>query len=98
MLSYKLPPRQFIMRSSIASWTFGNAPIEQAFALVSSAGLLALTLPPLRTLVDGRHPPGQGMQGDGGGEELEALAVELDLITKRDAGPVAQLEHRVAKT
>jgi hypothetical protein len=33
------------------------------------------------------------MQGDGGGEELEALELELDLIAKRDADPVAQLEE-----
>jgi len=27
----------------------------------------------------------------------QALSVELDLIAKRGAGPVAQLEHRVAE-
>jgi len=32
-----------------------------------------------------------------GGEELEALAVELDLIAKRDAGPAGQAEHRAAE-
>ena len=78
------------MRSSIGSWTFG--PIEQAFARVSSAGYTDID--PTATAHSGRRaaPPGQGMQGDGGGEELEALALELDLIAKRDTGPVAQLE------
>jgi hypothetical protein len=80
------------MRSSIGSWTFG--PIEQAFARVSSAGYTDIDL--TATAHSGRRaaPPGQGMQGDGGGEELEALALELDLdlIAKRDTGPVAQLE------
>jgi simple sugar transport system ATP-binding protein len=32
-----------------------------------------------------------------GGEELEALAVELDLIAKRDSGPAKEIEHRVAE-
>ena len=32
-----------------------------------------------------------------GGEELEELAVELDLIAKRDTGPTGELEHRVAE-
>ena len=32
-----------------------------------------------------------------GGEELEKLAVELDLIAKRDAGPVSAIEHHVAE-
>jgi simple sugar transport system ATP-binding protein len=32
-----------------------------------------------------------------GGEELDELAVELDLITKRDSGPMSELEHRVAE-
>jgi simple sugar transport system ATP-binding protein len=32
-----------------------------------------------------------------GGEELEALAVELDLIAKRDTGPVSEIEHHVAE-
>src|ERR1700751_2600737 len=32
-----------------------------------------------------------------GGEELGKLAVELDLITKRDSGPMSELEHRVAE-
>jgi hypothetical protein len=84
------------MRSSIASWTFGNAPIEQAFALVSSAGYTGIDLTATAHIGRRAASPGQGMQGDGEGEELEALDVELDLITKCDAGPVAQLEHRVA--
>lgn len=79
------------MRSSIGSWTFG--PIEQVFARVSSAGYTDIDL--TATAHSGRRaaPPGQGMQGDGGGEELEALELELDLIAKRDADPVAQLEE-----
>ena len=32
-----------------------------------------------------------------GGEELEKLAVELDLIAKRDTGPVSAIEHHVAE-
>jgi len=32
-----------------------------------------------------------------GGEELDELAVELDLIAKRDSGPMSELEHRVAE-
>lgn len=32
-----------------------------------------------------------------GGEELEALAVELDLIAKRDTGPASALEHHIAE-
>jgi len=32
-----------------------------------------------------------------GGEELERLAVELDLIAKRDTGPVSALEHHAAE-
>src|SRR3981081_88689 len=32
-----------------------------------------------------------------GGEELDGLAVELDLIAKRDSGPMSELEHRVAE-
>jgi simple sugar transport system ATP-binding protein len=32
-----------------------------------------------------------------GGEELDELAVELDLIAKRDTGPMSELEHRVAE-
>ena len=32
-----------------------------------------------------------------GGEELEKLAVELDLIAKRDTGPVGAIEHHVAE-
>jgi simple sugar transport system ATP-binding protein len=32
-----------------------------------------------------------------GGEELEALAVELDLIAKRDTGATSALEHHVAE-
>jgi simple sugar transport system ATP-binding protein len=32
-----------------------------------------------------------------GGEELEKLAVELDLIAKRDTGPVSALEHHAAE-
>jgi simple sugar transport system ATP-binding protein len=32
-----------------------------------------------------------------GGEELEALAVELDLIAKRDSGPAREIEHRIAE-
>jgi len=32
-----------------------------------------------------------------GGEELEALAVELDLIAKRDTGPTSALERDVAE-
>ena len=76
------------MRSSIGSWTFG--PIEQGFARVSSARYTDIDL--TATAHSGRWaaPPGQGMQGDGGGEELEAL--ELELIAKRDTDPVAQLE------
>jgi hypothetical protein len=76
------------MRSSIGSRTFG--PIEQAFARVSSAGYTDIDL--TATAHSGRRAasPGQGMQGDGGGEELEAL--ELELIAKRDTDPVAQLE------
>ena len=85
------------MRSSIGSWTFGNAPIEQAFARVSSAGYTGIDLTSTAQLGRRAAPPGQGMQGDGGREELEALAVELDLIAKRDAGLVAQLEHRMAE-
>ena len=32
-----------------------------------------------------------------GGEELEKLAVELELIAKRDTGPVSAIEHHVAE-
>jgi simple sugar transport system ATP-binding protein len=32
-----------------------------------------------------------------GGEELDELAVELDLISKRDPGQAGEFEHRVAK-
>ena len=32
-----------------------------------------------------------------GGEELEKLAVELDLIANRDTGPVSAIEHHVAE-
>jgi simple sugar transport system ATP-binding protein len=32
-----------------------------------------------------------------GGEELEKLAVELDLIAKRDSGPAGAIEHHVAE-
>ena len=32
-----------------------------------------------------------------GGEEFEKLAVELDLIAKRDTGPVSAIEHHVAE-
>jgi simple sugar transport system ATP-binding protein len=32
-----------------------------------------------------------------GGEELEELAVELDLIAKRDPSEAGKLEHRVAE-
>jgi simple sugar transport system ATP-binding protein len=32
-----------------------------------------------------------------GGEELEALAVELDLIAKRDTGPTGAMEHHIAE-
>ena len=39
----------------------------------------------------------QLLQMMAGGEELEALAVELDLIARRDAGPSGQLEHRAAE-
>ena len=35
--------------------------------------------------------------GKAGGEELDELAVELDLIAKRDSGPMSELEHRVAE-
>jgi simple sugar transport system ATP-binding protein len=32
-----------------------------------------------------------------GGEELDELAVELDLISKRDPGQVGEIEHRIAE-
>jgi simple sugar transport system ATP-binding protein len=32
-----------------------------------------------------------------GGEELDQLAVELDLISKRDSGHVGEIEHLVAE-
>jgi hypothetical protein len=32
-----------------------------------------------------------------GGEELDELAVELDLISKRDPGQMGDIEHRVAR-
>ena len=32
-----------------------------------------------------------------GGEELDALAVELNLISKRDSGQMGEIEHRVAE-
>jgi simple sugar transport system ATP-binding protein len=32
-----------------------------------------------------------------GGEELEALAVELDLIAKKDPTSAAQMEHQAAE-
>jgi simple sugar transport system ATP-binding protein len=39
----------------------------------------------------------QLLQMMAGGEELEALAVELDLIAKRDTGATGQLEHQAAE-
>lgn len=39
----------------------------------------------------------QLLQMMAGGEELEALAVELDLISKKDPSGAAQLEHRAAE-
>jgi hypothetical protein len=97
MLSLQITPRQFIMRSSIGSGTFEKVPIEQAVSRVSSAGYTGIDLTVTSHLGRRAVSPGQRMQGDGGDEELEALAVELDLNAKRDAGPVAPLKSWVAE-
>jgi hypothetical protein len=84
------------MSFPIGRWAFGNVYIEQAFDRVFSGGDTGDLTAPARL---GRRavPPGQGTQDDGGGEESEALAMELGLVAKRDAGRVGQLEHRVAE-
>jgi hypothetical protein len=86
-----------MMRSSIGSWTFGSEHLEQKFSRVLFAGHAGIDLPAAAHPGRRAAPPGQGMQGNGGGEKLETLAVELDLMAKRDARPVVQLERRVAE-
>jgi hypothetical protein len=63
------------MRSSIGSWTFGNAPIEQVFARVSSHGYTGIDLTASAHLGRRAAPPGQRTQGDGGGARSLSLGI-----------------------